>query len=243
MVHIDFRAFPLAVLLASDSNLRHESTGSARVRRHHTWYWPCAVYPSSVRRPCRSIQPLSQNAVIRALARAGKQVLHVDQNAYYGAQEASFALDELVTWAKAQQQDASSAYSNIEYDFGVPPSSSAECPPELLKRSRRYALSLQPVLVPANGPFVDALVSSGVASYTSFRLLETTVIYQKDSEEPFKRVPSSKEDVFKSEELNLVNKRRLMKFLTFAAGDFESSDHLKSKLVCCETVQEYLMFC
>lgn len=197
------------------------------------------MYCSSVRRPhLVKLSSLSKCYIIRALARAGKQVLHVDRNAYYGSQEASFALDELVAWAKAQQQDALSDYTNVAYDFGPPPSSSAECPPELLKRSRRYALSLRPVLVPANGPFIDALVSSGVASYTSFRLLETTVIYQKDSEDPFKRVPSSKEDVFKSDELNLINKRRLMKFLTFAAGEFEHSEHLKSGLLyLCERVK------
>ena len=42
-------------------------------------------------------------------------------------------------------------------------------------------------------------------------------------------VPGSKEDVFKSKALSLVDKRRLMRFLMFAAGDFEGKKELEGK--------------
>jgi len=43
-------------------------------------------------------------------------------------------------------------------------------------------------------------------------------------------IPASKEDVFKSKALSLIEKRKLMKFLMFASGDFEiSSDILRGK--------------
>lgn len=38
------------------------------------------------------------------------------------------------------------------------------------------------------------------------------------------RVPSSKEDVFKNRELGLADKRKLMKFLMFAAGDYQNDE-------------------
>lgn len=42
-------------------------------------------------------------------------------------------------------------------------------------------------------------------------------------------VPSGKEDVFRSKELSLVEKRRLMRFLMFAGDDFESRNELRDR--------------
>lgn len=37
------------------------------------------------------------------------------------------------------------------------------------------------------------------------------------------RVPGNKEDVFKARHVSLVDKRKLMRFIQFAAGNFEES--------------------
>lgn len=42
-------------------------------------------------------------------------------------------------------------------------------------------------------------------------------------------VPGSKEDVFKSKALSLIDKRRLMRFLMFAASEFEGKKELEGK--------------
>ena len=42
-------------------------------------------------------------------------------------------------------------------------------------------------------------------------------------------VPGSKEDIFKSKTLTLLEKRRLMRFLMFAAGEFEGKKELEGK--------------
>ena len=44
-----------------------------------------------------------------------------------------------------------------------------------------------------------------------------------------KRVPGSKEEVFKDKSIGLVDKRRLMKFLMFVAGEFEDDEILKGE--------------
>jgi RAB protein geranylgeranyltransferase component A len=44
-----------------------------------------------------------------------------------------------------------------------------------------------------------------------------------------KNVPGSKEDVFKNQDISLIQKRRLMRFLTFVAGDFEQSPELQHR--------------
>ena len=40
------------------------------------------------------------------------------------------------------------------------------------------------------------------------------------------RVPGNKEDVFKARDVSLVDKRKLMRFLQFAAGEFEANAEL-----------------
>jgi RAB protein geranylgeranyltransferase component A len=104
-------------------------------------------------------------------------------------------------------------------------------PEALLRDSRNYAISLAPSIVPSIGPLIDALVNSGVSRYVKFKLLDGVGLYasasnsgaeQGDgfSQERFgsvKTVPGSKEDVFKSKELGLLQKRKLMKFLMATA--------------------------
>ena len=41
-----------------------------------------------------------------------------------------------------------------------------------------------------------------------------------------RKVPGSKEEVFKDKSVGLVEKRKLMKFLMFAAGEFENDQTL-----------------
>ncbi|CAE6429139.1 unnamed protein product [Rhizoctonia solani] len=73
--------------------------------------------------------------------------------------------------------------------------------------SRQYSLSLTPQLIPATGPFIAALVNSVVRT-----------------QEGFKNVPANKQDVFKDKAIGLVQKRRLIKFLMFASGEFEGKE-------------------
>ena len=65
-----------------------------------------------------------------------------------------------------------------------------------------------------------------MAHYGGFKLLESLSIYSAGE---FKGVPGSKEEIFKSKELSLIDKRRLMRFLMFASGDFETSPEIQGK--------------
>lgn len=81
--------------------------------------------------------------------------------------------------------------------------------------------------MPSVGPHIDSLVASGVSRYGSFKLLEKVAVYDRPG--VVQSVPGSKEDVFKSKALSLLEKRRLMRFLLFAAGDFEGKKELEGK--------------
>jgi Rab proteins geranylgeranyltransferase component A len=96
--------------------------------------------------------------------------------------------------------------------------------PDFLPHSRQYSLSLSPSIIPAVGPLISALVSSGVSRYGDFRLLEQVGVYHPSGK--IMRVPGNKEDIFKNKDISLLEKRRLMRFLLFAAGEFEGSSEL-----------------
>jgi RAB protein geranylgeranyltransferase component A len=148
-----------------------------------------------------------------ALAKAGFTVAHLDRAAYYGAGQASLTPAELIAWADAHT--ASDAYTWIACSRDLPP------------RAAQYVLSLAPAVVPAVGTLIGGLIRSGVARYGEYKLVERTGIYVSGG--TVRVVPGGKEDVFRSKDLSLLDKRRLMRFLLFAAGEFEGAPELAGK--------------
>ncbi|GJE83975.1 FAD/NAD(P)-binding domain-containing protein [Phanerochaete sordida] len=167
---------------------------------------------------------LTESIVAAALSKAGFKVGHVDANPYYGGDDASLSIDELVSWAdeRASGNVQSSAYldnqrkrfTDISYTGAVP------------SQSRQYAVSLCPTIIPSIGPLIESLIASGVSRYGGFKLLEQVALYE--SAGVAKPVPGNKEDVFKDKQLSLLQKRRLMRFLMFAGGDFEDKPELQT---------------
>ncbi|KAJ7982823.1 GDP dissociation inhibitor-domain-containing protein [Mycena polygramma] len=149
---------------------------------------------------------LTESIAAAALSKAGFTVAHIDRNPYYGGDEASLSFEELVQWQSAHCPGSSRSGDTIE-------------------QARAYSISLSPSLIPSTGPLIDALVASGVARYGGFRLVERVFVY--DPSGTVKPVPGSKEDVFKNKEISLLDKRRLMRFLMFAAGEFEDKKELE----------------
>ncbi|KAI0693488.1 GDP dissociation inhibitor-domain-containing protein [Cytidiella melzeri] len=166
---------------------------------------------------------LSASITAAALSKAGYKVAHLDANPYYGGDDASLSLDELVAWADERATESIDAspylaaqkkqFSGISYSGALPP------------QSRQYAVSLHPTIIPSIGPLIDSLIASGVSRYGGFKLLERVAIF--DSPGLVKPVPGSKEDVFKNKKLTLLQKRRLMRFLMFAGGEFEDKPELQ----------------
>ncbi|WWC68661.1 uncharacterized protein I206_102593 [Kwoniella pini CBS 10737] len=172
---------------------------------------------------------LAESIAASSLAKAGKTVLHLDPNEYYGGEQASLTLDELIYWSNQYTSSTpSSSKSNTKYHG----SSITPLSKELAQDKRRYSISLFPSILPSRGYLIDTLIKSDVSKYVSFRVLDQIALYsQTDNhvEENFKRVPGSKEEIFKDKSISLMDKRKLMKFLLFATGEFENDDILKGK--------------
>ena len=162
-------------------------------------------------------QLVTLNLLFRALSKAGYKTAHIDINSYYGGDEATLSLEELVQWLDntAGSRCIASRIRQVSRSTHVP------------SHSRQYSICLQPSLIPSTGPCIASLVASGVSKYSGFRLLDCVGIH--DPTGRIKQVPGSKEDIFKSKEIGLIEKRRLMRFLTFAASEFEDKIELEGK--------------
>lgn len=87
----------------------------------------------------------------------------------------------------------------------------------LVKEGRRFNIDLVSKLIYSRGSLVDLLIQSKVSRYTEFKIVTRILTYRNDKVE---QVPCSRADVFASKQLSMVEKRMLMKFLTFCL-DFE----------------------
>ncbi|KAF8432529.1 GDP dissociation inhibitor-domain-containing protein [Boletus edulis BED1] len=160
---------------------------------------------------------LPESIAAAALAKAGLKVAHVDPNPYYGADEATLTLDELVQWAETHSTSSTEEPIHYRVDYLSP-----DCP----SHPKQYSISLSPSVIPSIGPFISSVISSGVARYGSYKLLGPIAIYRNDK---FQSVPQSKESIFQDRSIPLVEKRRLMRFLVFASGEFEDSPELQGQ--------------
>ncbi|KAH7888122.1 GDP dissociation inhibitor-domain-containing protein [Phlebopus sp. FC_14] len=162
---------------------------------------------------------LIESITAAALAKAGLKVVHIDPNSYYGGDEATLTLDELSQWADAQSSPLEGGFRGVQYHVE---SRSSHIPPN----PKQYSISLSPSVIPSVGPFISSLISSGVARYGSYKLLGPVLLYHGGQ---FKNVPQNKETVFQDRNITLIEKRRLMRFLMFASGDFETSPEIQGK--------------
>ncbi|KAJ1983621.1 hypothetical protein H4R34_001169 [Dimargaris verticillata] len=83
----------------------------------------------------------------------------------------------------------------------------------LLGRNREFNVELAPKLAHCRGPMVNVLVASGVGKYLEFRGVDHTYLI-RSTDQHLIRAPNSKEDIFTSRDLSLVDKRLLMRCIT-----------------------------
>uniref|UniRef100_A0A9J8CYP9 Rab proteins geranylgeranyltransferase component A n=1 Tax=Cyprinus carpio carpio TaxID=630221 RepID=A0A9J8CYP9_CYPCA len=88
---------------------------------------------------------------------------------------------------------------------------------KLVKEGRRFNIDLVSKLMYSRGALVDLLIKSNVSRYAEFKNIGHILTCRNGKVE---QVPCSRADVFASKQLTVVEKRMLMKFLTFCL-DFE----------------------
>lgn len=135
------------------------------------------------------------------LSVAGKKVLHLDRNGYYGGDAASLNITNL--WQKFKPN---------------------EKPPESLGANRDWNVDLIPKFVMANGLLVKMLLHTGVTRYLEWKSVDGTYVYQYQeagffsSEKFIHKVPATAEEAMSSNLMSLMEKNRARSFFQFVAG-------------------------
>lgn len=86
---------------------------------------------------------------------------------------------------------------------------------------RQFNIDLAPKMLFSRGPLVEAIVSANISHYAEFKSVNRILTHLNGSIED---VPCSRSDVFSSKLISAIEKRTLMKFLTFCI-DYESHEN------------------
>ncbi|XP_003765679.2 rab proteins geranylgeranyltransferase component A 2-like [Sarcophilus harrisii] len=96
---------------------------------------------------------------------------------------------------------------------------------QIIKEGRKFNIDLTSKLLYSRGLLIDLLIKSNVSRYAEFKNVTRILGYQ---EENVLLVPCSRADVFNSKKLTMVEKRMLMKFLTFCLDYEQHPDEYKA---------------
>ncbi|XP_051486032.1 rab proteins geranylgeranyltransferase component A 1 [Apus apus] len=88
---------------------------------------------------------------------------------------------------------------------------------QIVREGRRFNIDLVSKLLYSRGLLIDLLIKSNVSRYAEFKNATRILAFREGKVE---QVPCSRADVFNSRKLTMVEKRMLMKFLTFCL-DYE----------------------
>ena len=109
----------------------------------------------------------SVNAILAAaIAKAGKKVLHLDDNEYYGTTWATLNLKEFHNWAVQQWQPDASARRRSCFTgatvYARHSESQGSSLSEVMSKFRSYSIDLSARLIFARGAATDLLIRSDV---------------------------------------------------------------------------------
>jgi len=128
------------------------------------------------------------------LSVAGKKVLHLDRNDYYGGASASLDIHQLFT----------------KFQIGEKPTEAE------LGKLRDYAVDMVPKFIMAGGQLVKVLIHTGVHNYMEFKAVDGSFVYSSKAAKICK-VPATPEDAMKSSLMGMMEKTRMVQFTLWVA--------------------------
>nr|XP_003223406.2 PREDICTED: rab proteins geranylgeranyltransferase component A 1 [Anolis carolinensis] len=106
---------------------------------------------------------------------------------------------------------------------------------QVVKEGRRFNIDLVSKLLYSRGLLIDLLIKSNVSRYAEFKNVTRILAFRDGRVE---QVPCSRADVFNSKQLTMVEKRMLMRFLTFCLDFEQHPDEYQAQKEC--TFSDYL---
>lgn len=169
---------------------------------------------------------LVESILAAALSWQGSRILHIDANNYYGDNVANLTIEQIKNWFINSKLNRTGfrCYKNVKLEINDT---------DFKIISKDYGIDLSPKILFTKSPMLDLLLKSRVYNYLEFQSLSDFHTFEDDS---FGRLVSSKEDIFTSETLTLVDKRKLMKFLKFITSEDSDSFQISNDM----NLKEYL---
>ncbi|KAL6034157.1 hypothetical protein STEG23_000464, partial [Scotinomys teguina] len=124
---------------------------------------------------------------------------------------------------KTLEEETSENVPEVQ-DITEPPKKNTITYSQIIKEGRRFNIDLVSKLLYSRGLLIDLLIKSNVSRYAEFKNITRILAFRDGVVE---QVPCSRADVFNSKRLTMVEKRMLMKFLTFCMEYEEHPDAYK----------------
>ncbi|GAB4848387.1 hypothetical protein Ancab_003082 [Ancistrocladus abbreviatus] len=175
---------------------------------------------------------LPESIIAAAASAAGKSVLHLDPNPFYGSHFSSLSLPELTSFLHSHSTTSSTTTSTSDdstSDYSAfnlttcPLYSDVEVSPISpdLEHSRRFILDVSgPRVLFCADSAVDLMLKSGVSQYVEFKSIDASFIY--DGNGNLSTVPDSRSAIFKDRSLGLTEKNQLMRFFKLVQEHLEA---------------------
>ncbi|XP_057582863.1 rab proteins geranylgeranyltransferase component A 2 [Hippopotamus amphibius kiboko] len=142
---------------------------------------------------------------------------------------------EYKTYKHTVSDGAKDEIKPILEDNSDPPKKNRITYSQIVKEGRRFNIDLVSKLLYSQGLLIDLLIKSSVSRYAEFKNVTRILAFREGKVE---QVPCSRADVFNSKELTMVEKRMLMKFLTFCSDYEQHPDEYQAFTQC--SFSEYL---
>lgn len=180
---------------------------------------------------------IPESILAAAASAAGKSVLHLDPNSFYGTHFSSLSLDEFSSFLRSESTTGPSCTpqlpaSNPDSDF-IAVGLEHRClysdfeistqTPGVLELSRNFNLDLAgPRALLCADSTVDLFLRSGVSQYLEFKSIDASFVY--DGMGGLSSVPDSRAGIFKDRTLRLTEKNLLMRFFKLVQDHLGVSD-------------------
>ncbi|XP_050942313.1 rab escort protein 1 [Cucumis melo] len=167
---------------------------------------------------------LPQSILAAAASAAGKTVLHLDPNPYYGGHFATLPLHDLTSFlnsasAPSLPSPPLASYDNQDYvsvDLQTRPlysdvEISSYAPEVLQEHARKFNIDLAgPRVLFCADKCIDAVLKVGVNQYLEFKSIDASYLWDPNGK--LVNVPGSRAAIFKDKSLSLTEKNQLMRF-------------------------------
>ncbi|TXG72448.1 hypothetical protein EZV62_001027 [Acer yangbiense] len=175
---------------------------------------------------------LPASLISAASSAAGKSVLHLDPNPFYGSHFSSLSVPDISSFLNSHSAPPFNTHDENLTLTTRPLFSDVEISnfaPEILDQQlRKFNLDLSgPRVLFCADKSIDLMLKSGASQYVEFKSIDASFIGDGDGK--LWSVPDSRATIFKDKTLSLLEKNQLMRFFKLVQGHLSNNESEESE--------------